>query len=258
MSKRRSSCSLARALASVWLFLCPLPQVVSGAPAAKGETVPMFFGLHSATDNSSLTMTCAGSAPYQTLSCNFIQVSVRKPSASDIQRSQTELDKTLRTLTMEGFLADQRRQCSEVPEKRAEALRDLEAMKVRYPPTAAMTETWLALCRCPDIQCYRAGLQKALILENDVCTAGADTFQVEFTRVGQARKWMSKAEPGGLCSMATAIVIEEDDKGRWTYTQTRLTLDQTLPVCRDLQPNQKVVYSLALSPGVTGCRVVAF
>lgn len=227
---------------------------------ARGEKdlLPMFFGLHSTTEtSSSLSMTCEGDPPYTQLVCTFVSLSVRKPSAAETQRNLKELEEAIRNMSPREFLDNRQQQCGGTPEKHAAAIREVESMKARYPASASFAETLSALCRCNDLECYKQGLRKALELDQDVCEASADTFQVEFRRVGRDRKWMNKAEPSGLCSMVTAIVIEQRD-GKWTYRQNRLAIDQTLPLCKELQPQQEQVFSEMLSPGITGCRVVRY
>lgn len=241
-------------LATVVLAATP---VGAQAPGEK-DLLPMFFGLHSSTEtSSSLSMTCEGDPPYTRLVCSFVSLSVRKPSAAETQRSAKELEEAIRTMSPKEFLDNKQRQCGGTPDKQAAALREVESLKARYPASATFAETWSALCRCTDLECYRQGLRKALELDRDVCEASADTFQVEFRRVGRDRKWMNKAEPSGMCSMVTAIVIEQRD-GKWTYRQNRLAIDQTLPLCKELQPQQEQVFSEMLSPGITGCRVVRY
>lgn len=222
------------------------------------DTLPMFGGLHSQTETqSSLSMTCDGEAPFTRLTCRFVTVYVNKPTPTEIQRRQSEAVAALRSLTPEKFLADKTRQCGP-PSDRARSLQELESMKTRYPAAAGMAATFAAQCDCPDLGCFREAVHKAVELDHDVCHASADTFEVEFVRVGRARKWINKSEPSGACSMVTAIVIEEEAGSKWTYRQTRLSVDTTLPLCKELDPHREVVYETMLSPGVLGCRVVDY
>lgn len=245
------TCGACLALAG-WL------QAAEPAQKPERDALPMFFGLHSATEtNSSLSMTCEGDWPYARIVCTFVSVRVRKPDAAEIQQGRAQLADTLQTMTESQFMADKTRQCPGTPDQLNKAFREMESMKARYPASASFAEMGLALCRCPSLECYKRGIRKALELDHDVCKASADSFQVEFTRIGQARRWMNKAEPTGWCSMVTAIVIEEVD-GKWTYRQTRLAVDQTLSLCKGLQAQQEQVFSVMLSPGVTGCRVVDY
>jgi hypothetical protein len=233
-------------------------QAAEPTQKPNSDTLPMFFGLHSATEtNSSLSMTCEGAWPYARIVCTFVSVRVHKPDAAEIQQSRAELAEALQVMTEHQFMADKQRQCGGPPDQLAKTFREMESMKARYPASASFAEMGLVLCRCPSLECYKQGIRKAMELDHDVCKASADSFQVEFTRIGQARKWMNKAEPIGWCSMVTAIVIEEVD-GKWTYRQTRLAVDQTLQLCKDLQPRQEQVFSVMGSPGVTGCRVVDY
>ena len=227
---------------------------VDRAVSEEAEALPSFFRLYDEADGSSLRMTCRGSAPYQTLICNFIQLSVRKPSMEDTQRRKRELEEDLRALKMTDFLRQQESCAADV----AKQLREVEKERHRYPTRVATAEHLLAMCSCSTIDCVRASMEKMAALSSGVCEASVYTYELELTRVGQARKWMNKAEPSGLCSMVTAIVVEEDSKGAWTYTQTRLAMDQTSTTCSMFQANLKSVYSSMLPPEITGCRVVTY
>lgn len=223
----------------------------------KAERLPMFFGLYSGTEiNSSLTMTCDGSPPYERMTCIFISVSVRKPTKKEAEETLRELDSFLDGLSPSDFAEKRAKSCSDGAIE--SAVRQFESIKTEYPAMAGMAEAQLALCACKDVSCYRSRMRKALVLEQDVCSVTADTFQVAFQRVGRDRKWMNKPEPTGLCSMVTSIVIEESD-GKWTYRQNRLAVDQTSAFCKNFEPQQQQLFSSEiLSPGVTGCRVVQF
>jgi hypothetical protein len=247
-------------------FALALVLLVAARPALtappgqkpNSDSLPMVFGLHSPTEpGSSLSMTCDGAPPYATIVCRFVTVSVRKPSPQQIERDLKELDEAIRKTTATEFLERQQRECGSTPTKHSETVREIESLKARFPASASIAETGLALCRCSGLDCYKQGLRKAMDLQQDVCRASADTFEIEFKRVGQARQWMNAAEPTGLCSMVTAVVIEELD-GKWTYRQTRLAVDHTLPLCKGLPPQQELAFIEMLSPGITGCRVVEY
>lgn len=210
-------------------------------PASVAEDLlgpPRFSHLPSKTENSALSMECEGSAPYSAITCHFTQVMISPPSADEIKSSDAAAK------DLEGAPWEELRKL------RKDACDNVLSAKSRINPPG-LTAGKVALrnsfvgamaraCECRDAPCVRSVWIS--LLRRRSCRVWANTFTVEFRRVPGEQKWISKAEPEGLCNVVTVIVIELDPTDtklgmKWTYSQTRVAVDTSSPLCKGFELN---------------------
>lgn len=165
-----------------------------------------------------MAMQCSGDAPrYMHVHCVFRTVAVRVPTASAI-------DEAVREVREHSFqaseLATLRRMCaaprSEVPGRERDASE--------------------SMCACLSRDAAeRVGCVLDVIAEWErtrvsACEVGTQSFEVDLERVGRTR-WSGTAT-GVLCANVTAVIVDSDDEYlRWTYTQTRVAVDDSSELC---------------------------
>ncbi|RKH01245.1 hypothetical protein D7X32_21080 [Corallococcus carmarthensis] len=83
------------------------------------------------------------------------------------------------------------------------------------------------------------------------CHISTNAFEVLFTRMNK-KKWINQPRPSGICNVVTAVILErQDDTGvMWTYTQTRVAVDDDAAVCKGFELNKPLTFTSGGSSAV--------
>jgi hypothetical protein len=183
------------------------------------DAPPVILDLGSGTQDGSVTLSCAGEAPFARLSCRVYSTWIARPSSDDYNKSRAELQKDLSSKTDAQFREDQRKMCSQGP-----ADSDVAARIKGYSPAHAATARYAleqirALCACATKECFDKAILEQQSHEQNECTIYSSVIPVDFVKVND-RKWVSNNGPEGICGVLDVFTIEHEETypTLWTYT----------------------------------------
>lgn len=217
--------------------------------------------MHSNKEDSTLSVKCASGNDPSKIHCLFVQMSVRRKSTQEIEKSTKGLD-----TSKDDELVTILKSCK----KMNQTVKDLEALMKEAGPAKreklSNDKQWLFdLCHCERkkgdkkeiVACVRNLLQEKIEEEKKTCVISNNSFNLEFTKAND-NKWVSNPGPMGICKVANVGILERDSKDSlWTYSQTRISADRSSKVCMELEINVPTVFSWkASNESKMDCQVI--
>jgi len=240
------------------LLMAAIPIHGAEPKALKG---PPHFGL-TGTDTGTgvMSMECKGDPPYALISCDFVQVGIRRDSEKEFEKERAELKEQL-AKTSEADLLKQVSAVREAAKKTDGVLRTnastLVPEKLQY-----LRESFVllqAVAACTAKPCIVDALLKQQAGERNSCKVSTHTFSSEFQRVGP-NKWVSNPGPQGICNIVYVQTLEneKDSSGLWTFTQTNVTADKG-GLCEGIELNKPSIFSWrSQTELIMDCHVIEF
>ena len=205
----------------------------TAAPAMARDERPMSGILFSERENHSLTYRC-NPGPGDTLSCEFVQMSVRKKKSAedaekDLQEARAELRRSGQLLGPQE--CKQLQETLDVLEGRRPAPRpaDLARMTTtQKADSSAMLKAALYACRTRSESDVIAAFRLMLAKEHRTCTVSSNSFSQTFKRIsGAGAAWLAQGTPQGVCGDLQISRFEYEPPsdpqgiGFWNYVSRR-------------------------------------
>ncbi len=220
-------------------------QIAAGAWALLGFTGYGRFG-----GNSSTTMTCQGTPPYSTITCDFARVEIRlKTDDATLEKERLEFKAGLEAAPEAELLKGYKDLLKPNPEndRREKALLSAGGSH-KLSPEQAQNIKRIAHFRetlgpCSDKPCVIQKMLQFNDLDRHACTVTTTMFRWEFRKAGP-NKFISTQGPSGGCAVVRFVALETDpDSGDlWRLTETVVSRE-TAPICEGIEVNKPVIYS---------------
>lgn len=197
--------------------------------AGKDEVPPHFNYIPATFENSSLSMDCTGSPPYETIDCTFTYALVSAPDDAKVKKAITEAA----ALTGTDFTKFRQAVCPKMQDV---------ARRTGLTPGQKAAEDEVrdmlgAMCRCSDEHCFVAVMTKYTELNERTCHVYSDTFRKTLRRTGLNR-WVATSGPDGMCANVEVSTLERAPDAKygfeWTYTWVRASADTSQELCKPL------------------------
>lgn len=231
---------------------------------------PQFTQIYNPDSNSSLSMKCDGKPPYNTIDCEFQQVSLWEKSEAEISKEITEKAAEFNKVSLEE-LDKNYKWCSDF-EKQAPKF--LEDAKDKHPGKKSEAKreltTFKLICDCYNSaniplvndkkECYRKALVEGLRSELNVCSLTVNTFKFSFKKISQ-NKWMTDPIRSGMCNIATIATIEHEvgKDYAWSYYQSRVQTGELDSTCKSLLDSKPSKYTwLGGNRSAVNCKFIKF
>jgi hypothetical protein len=209
------------------------------------DSPPVFLNLGSNTQDSSITVTCAGKKPYSKLSCTVNSLLVTRKTVADYEKARQELQKDMETQSEKNLQRMQTQSCSNVESANKDLIPKL---KTYSPGRAAVArdgyEQLKSLCECKTRECLASVMMAQQTGEQNECTVTSRAFAIDFVKVDD-RKWVSNNGPEGVCGVVSVFTMESDAKhsNLWTYTEHYTYTNRNSGLCKGLPSEESTVYS---------------
>ena len=220
---------------------------------AKMDSAPSAT-LYSKEEPSGVEMSCYGVKPFKNLNCKFVQKSVRQKKDS-VAKFDADLAK-LSPSAFEGMKKELTSSCSDKKlSKRFIAFTEPES---KYKDK--QKEIFNASCRCLNVadtnKCIVTAFREDAVIRSKTCGISVNSFEEDFHKISE-NKWMNTPEPKGLCNIVTATTLEFDGEYKWTYSQTRISVDKT-EFCSVFEINKPYIFESNLYGGILklDCEVI--
>jgi hypothetical protein len=226
------------------LALTGTAQHVAAAQSTQMDAPPTILNLGSNLNDSSVTATCTGQAPYAKLSCKVYRLWVDRPSTEECEKSRAALQKDLAAKSDAEIRKMQQDQCTKfsLPTDLANVLKD-------YSPGRAASarngyEQMQTLCKCATKQCISSVMLEQQTHEQNECTVHSTVFSADFVKVSD-RRWASNNGPEGTCGVISVFTIEHEASSPvlWTYTEQYTYTNNIEGFCKGLPRKSAATYS---------------
>jgi hypothetical protein len=223
---------------------------------AATDSPPRFTMLPSTSEDSALTMECAGSAPFQTMRCQFVQTSLsQNPKEQLLKELNDERKAKDFGKVVIQKLIEIKKECTDATRKVAEDFFSVRQLsKEKQQTSSEEIDEMFELCECAGkvkkeekIECFFFKRQKGIERLAATCRIETNSFSLDFKKVSD-RKWISNAGPAGLCNFVTVATVEADPpengsaKLMWKFTQIRTAGDMDNELCKKFQVNTPSVF----------------
>lgn len=253
-----SNTTLIRATLAVTLLLGTIGDAL--AQAQKGEPVGFDY-LKSVTpgDGSALSGECDGTTASPEITCRFTQLMVRYQV--DPKDVVVETEKRLVQLRTEAGKDQTRffdKFCGELRTNRAEAERKLQVQDITNPHTLQKVKDLIVVCANPTMAALEGLIRRITLGESKTCKISH--FQndpVSYKKVAP-NKWVANVGPQGMCSSVYLYTMQQDQYGRWQWSQVRTYADTLRGICQALQINYKQEYGWQGEDVAMTCENITF
>ncbi|WP_147446639.1 hypothetical protein [Corallococcus sp. CA047B] len=196
--------------------------------------------------NAWLTMDCTGEAPFKTIDCTFTQLSVTRKSdaevAAEVAKEKTDIASHMNEMRQGRSKACSAKIVSELRKDVAGKASDITEGRRKALTTAL--DQFESMCACKDDVCLVDAYLRMKETTAKTCHISSNAYTMSFTRMSKT-KWVNQPKPSGICNVVTAVVLERrDDSGLlWTYTQTRLAVDDENALCKGFDFTKPLVFA---------------
>ena len=206
--------------------------LLSGTAFSAGKdisTAPRFPLQGSIGNNSALTMTCYGEAPYDEIDCSFIQISVRANSpeqtAKIMKETTDEIDKIPQNEFMKEIKSLKKNMTELDTQKMREKINKATNEQAGYLGDSLKVLT--AMANIKDKATFKEVSLGFNSLEAATCSISHQTFDHRFKRVNK-NKWLYNPGQEGLCNVVRVATIESvpESPELWIFTETIASADK--------------------------------
>jgi hypothetical protein len=191
------------------------------------DRAPRAYGLGSAEEPSWLSFECEFSdAHNQSIVCKFTESSLRLPAPFDEGKFKEDVDQASAADLEKGY----KEMCGSLEKMRARL--DQRSVGARAKGAAKRV---VDACATKDDKDLVRVLRIYAEQRSKTCKIGVNTFELTFKRAGET-SWVSDSSPKGLCDASTvASLVRPAQHELWTFTQTRVAVGGTGPLCDPLK-----------------------
>jgi hypothetical protein len=117
-----------------------------------------------------------------------------------------------------------------------------------------------AACNClnekkKDFSCLEEVAFKTAQRKRKTCRISSNSFSHTMKKVSDDT-WMNTPKPVGMCDAVNAVTLQKLEKYGWKFTQTRLSINTKIEMCKALEINKPMIFESGLGDFAVQCEIV--